>query len=57
MGRRNLELISRENPIRVLRNEGLKSMEKQEIQATVTKKRKWRFWKNGAEGSMLNAQS
>ena len=51
MGPRNLQLISRENPIRVLRNEALKSMEGQEIQATVTKKRKWRFWENGAKSN------
>ena len=56
IGPRNLQLISNENPIRVLRNEALISMERQGIQATVRKKPKWRFWRNGAEGSMLNAQ-
>jgi protein-tyrosine phosphatase len=49
IGPRNLRLISMENPMRVLRNEALKSMEKREIQATVTKKRKWQFWRNDAE--------
>ncbi len=47
MGPGNLQLISRENPVRVMRNEALKSMEGQEIPATVTKRRRWRFWKNG----------
>jgi protein-tyrosine phosphatase len=51
----NLQLISRENPIRVLRNEALKSMERQEIQVTGTKKRKWRFWSQ--RGSGILAQS
>ncbi len=51
IGHWNLQLISRENPIRVLRNEGLKSMEGQEIRATVTKKRRWRFWENGAKSN------
>jgi protein-tyrosine phosphatase len=51
VGPRNLQLISRENPIRVLRNEALKSMESQGIQVTVKKKRKWRFWRNGAESN------
>jgi protein-tyrosine phosphatase len=56
MGPRNLQLISRENPIRVLRNEALQSMDSQGIQVTVKKKRRWRFWKNDVEGSRLNAQ-
>jgi protein-tyrosine phosphatase len=51
IGARNLQLISRENPTRVLRNEALKSMESQGIQVTVKKKRKWRFWRNGAESN------
>jgi protein-tyrosine phosphatase len=51
MGPRNLQLISRENPIRVLRNEALKSMESQGIQVTVKKRRKWRFWRNGADSN------
>jgi len=51
MGLRNLQLISRENPIRVLRNEALKSMESQGIQVTVKKKRRWRFWRNGAKSN------
>jgi protein-tyrosine phosphatase len=56
IGPRNLHLISRENPIRVLRNEVLVSMKKLVIQPAVKKKRRWRFWKNGAESSMLKAQ-
>ena len=48
IGRRNLHLISRKNPTRVLRNEALENMECQEIQGTVKKKRGWRFWRNGA---------
>jgi protein-tyrosine phosphatase len=55
MGPRNLQLISRENPVRVLRNEALESMESQGIQATVKKKRRWRFWKQ--RGSGILAQS
>jgi protein-tyrosine phosphatase len=51
MGHRNLQLISRDNPIRVLRNEALESMESQGIQVAGKKKRRWRFWKNGAEGN------
>jgi protein-tyrosine phosphatase len=51
VGPRNLQLISRENPIRVLRNEALKSMDSQGIQVPVKKKRKWRFWKNGADSN------
>jgi protein-tyrosine phosphatase len=56
MGLRNLQLISRENPIRVLRNEDLMPLERLALQAAVKKKRRWRFWKNGAESSRLNAQ-
>jgi protein-tyrosine phosphatase len=48
MGPRNLQLISRENPIRVLKNEDLISMERPKIRATVKKKRRWRFWENRA---------
>jgi protein-tyrosine phosphatase len=55
MGPRDLHLISKENPVRVMRNEALKSMEGQEIPATVTKRRKWRFWKQ--RGSGILAQS
>jgi hypothetical protein len=51
MGPRNLHLISKENPVRVMRNEALKSMEGQEIPATVTKRRRWRFWENGAKSN------
>ena len=51
IGPRNLQLISRENPIRVLRNKALKSMDSQGIQVTVKKKRSWRFWRNGAESN------
>ena len=51
IGPRNLRLISRYNPIRLLHNEVLKPMETADIQATVKKKRKWRFWKNGAESN------
>jgi protein-tyrosine phosphatase len=51
MGPRNLQLISRENPIRLLRNEALKSMDSQGIQATVKKKQKWRFWRPGAKSN------
>jgi protein-tyrosine phosphatase len=56
IGRPNLQLISKENPIRVLRNDKLKSMEGRGIQVPVKKKRSWRFWRNGANGSTLNAQ-
>jgi len=45
IGRRNLQIISRENPARVLRNEALENMERQEIQGTVKKKRGWGFWR------------
>jgi protein-tyrosine phosphatase len=55
IGPRNLQLISRENPTRVLRNEALMCMESQEVQATVTKKRAWRFWSH--RGSKVLAQS
>jgi hypothetical protein len=51
MGPRNLQLISRENPIRVLRNEALENMERQEIQGTVTKKRKWGFWRTKTQSN------
>jgi len=51
MGPRTLHLISRENPARVMRNEALKSMEGQRIQATVTKKRKWRFWRTETQSN------
>jgi hypothetical protein len=47
MGPRNLRLISRVNPIRVLRNEALKSMERVEGEAIVAKKRKW--WQKADE--------
>jgi protein-tyrosine phosphatase len=56
IGMRNLRLIASENPIRVLRNEALESMERQEIQAPFTKKRRWRFWRNREESSRLNAE-
>ena len=55
IGPRNLQLISRDNPIRVLRNEDLVSMETPEIQATVKRKRKWWFWSQ--RGSKILAQS
>ncbi len=51
MGPRNLRLISRNNPIRVLRNEALKSMERVAGEAIVAKKRKWWFWRNGTESN------
>jgi len=51
VGTRNLQLISKENPIRVLRNEKLKSMESQDVRVPVKKKRRWRFWRNGAESN------
>ena len=56
VGRDNLHIISRENPSRLLRDEALENMEKQEIEGAVTKKRRWGFWKNRAESSRLNAQ-
>ena len=56
IGRRNLHIISRENPNRVLRNEALENMEKPEIKGAVKKKRDWRFWRNRAEGSRVEAQ-
>jgi protein-tyrosine phosphatase len=49
IGSRNLQLISRENPIRLLRNEKLKSMEKTELSVPTTKRRKWRFWQKSGE--------
>ena len=49
IGPRNLQLISRENPIRVLRNEALESMEKTELSVPVTKRRRWRFWQKSGE--------
>jgi protein-tyrosine phosphatase len=54
MGPRNLQLISRENPIRVLRDEILESMERPKIQAIFKKRRKWRFWPQ--RGSKILAQ-
>jgi hypothetical protein len=54
MGPRNLKLISKENPIRVLRNEALKSMERGAGEAIVSKKRKW-WWQQ--RGSGILAQS
>ena len=58
IGPRNLQLISRENPMRVLRNEALDLHgEVSKAQAIATKKSRWRFWRNGDSGSMLNAQS
>jgi protein-tyrosine phosphatase len=45
IGPRNLQLISRENPIRVLRNEALVPMDKPVSEATAPKKSRWRFWK------------
>jgi len=49
MGPRNLQLISRENPIRVLRNEALVSMQKSESPAITPKRSKWRFWQKSGE--------
>jgi len=49
IGPRNLHLISRENPVRVLRNETLKSMEKSELSLPTTKRSKWRFWQKSGE--------
>ena len=51
IGRRNLHIISRENPTRVLRNEALESMERLESRGTVTKKRGWRFWRAKAQSN------
>ena len=51
MGPSNLHLISKENPVRVMRNEALMSMERQEIKATVTKRRKWRFWRTETQSN------
>jgi protein-tyrosine phosphatase len=51
IGLRNLQLISKNNPNRVLRNEALENMRRQEIQATVTKKRKWGFWRTKAQSN------
>jgi protein-tyrosine phosphatase len=42
IGLRNLRLIANENPIQVLRNEALKSMERQEIQASEHKIHRFR---------------
>jgi protein-tyrosine phosphatase len=46
VGSKNLQLISGENPNRVLHDEPLRSMQRQDIQAAVSMKSKWRFWKN-----------
>jgi protein-tyrosine phosphatase len=54
IGPRNLQLISRENPTRVLRDEALKSMERVEGAAIVPKKRKW--WFRQQRGSGIPAQ-
>ncbi len=51
MGPSNLHLISKENPVRVMRNEAQMSMERQEIKATVTKRRKWRFWRTETQSN------
>jgi len=44
VGHRNLKLIAGENPIRVLRNEPLMSMDKSQSESTATRKSRWRFW-------------
>ena len=45
IGPQNLQIISRQNPIRLLRNEALLPMDKLVGEATAPKKSKWRFWK------------
>ncbi len=52
IGRKNLKIIARDNPIRVLRNETLRPMERQDVQAIVPRKQKWHFWKNNAKGNL-----
>jgi protein-tyrosine phosphatase len=51
IGPGNLQLISRENPIRVLRNEALKSMERPASEEIATKKSKWKFWQKSGNKS------
>ena len=55
IGPRNLQLISRQNPIRVLKNEVLVQMDKPVGGATVQKKSRWRFWEK--RESRILAQS
>jgi protein-tyrosine phosphatase len=45
VGSRNLEIISKDNPNRVLNNEVLLSMYKLESEANPPRKRKWMFWR------------
>jgi protein-tyrosine phosphatase len=49
IGPQNLHLISKANPVRVLRNEALISMQKSENVAITPKKRKWMFWQKSGE--------
>jgi protein-tyrosine phosphatase len=55
IGARNLHIIARENPVRILGNEALRSMEKSVSKATITKGSKWRFWQQ--KESKIVAQS
>ena len=49
IGLRNLQIIARENPVRVMRNEALISMQKSESEAINPIKRKWMFWQKSGE--------
>jgi protein-tyrosine phosphatase len=49
IGPHNLQIISRENPMRVLRNEPLTSMDKPDSEANPPRKRKWMFWQKAGE--------
>jgi len=49
IGRQNLHIISRENPMRVLRNDPLVSMDKLQSESTGKRKSKWRFWQKADE--------
>jgi protein-tyrosine phosphatase len=55
IGSRNLHIVARENPVRILRNEALKPMERSVSEATITKGSKWRFWQQ--KESKMFAQS
>ena len=55
IGARNLHIISKENPVRILSNEALRSMEKSVSKATMAKGSKWRFWQQ--KESKISVQS
>jgi protein-tyrosine phosphatase len=55
IGAHNFQIISRENPIRVLRNEPLASMEKPQGESIVKKKSRWRFWQQKGSGIVVQS--